>query len=146
MSQPTPEGAVSAGFPDVALSGRTPGCRNLQDMETKEAARATTADIRQWARARGFAVAERGRIPGALRELYLARPEIVRAWARGEGIQIGERGPLPAHVLESYLARPAAVRKWAKERGIEVARRGRIPGEVVERYLAPYRELARSAS
>jgi len=105
----------------------------------------TPAAIRHWARERGIGVAERGRIPDTVRELYRASPSVVRAWARRNGVATGERGPLSNEVLESYLARPSAVREWAQRKGIPIAGRGRIASEVLETYLEPYRALTRQA-
>ena len=106
----------------------------------------TAADVRQWARARGIAVGERGRLPESLTELYLARPDVVRDWARRQGIPVNQRGRIPADVLERYLARPAAVRNWARRRGFEIGERGRLPAELVEQYLEQFREVARSVA
>jgi len=106
----------------------------------------TAADVRAWAADQGIEVAQRGRIPNYLVELYLARPAVVRQWARRNGFQIGERGPLPGELLTLYLARPSAVRAWAREQGIDIGERGRIPQELVESYLERFGELTTPAA
>jgi Lsr2 len=101
----------------------------------------TPAEVRAWARERGLGVGERGRIPEAVIELYLAQPSRVRRWASDRGITVSERGRLPTEVLEQYLARPEAVRAWARRQGIEVGERGRLPVALVERFLDRFRQL-----
>lgn len=106
----------------------------------------TPAEVRAWARERGIGVSERGRIPEALIELYLAQPATVRKWAAKNGIAVSERGRLPAELVDQYLARPAAVRAWARRQGIEVGERGRLPVSLVERYMERFRQLERAAA
>ncbi|HUZ10575.1 MAG TPA: histone-like nucleoid-structuring protein Lsr2 [Acidimicrobiales bacterium] len=106
----------------------------------------TAAEVREWAMQQGIGVAQRGRVPAHLVQLYLARPSVVREWARQRGIEIGRRGPLPADLLELYLARPSAVREWARQQGIEIGDRGRIPADLIESYLEQFGELTRRAA
>ncbi len=106
----------------------------------------TPAEVRAWARERGLEISDRGRIPEAVIELYLAQPAIIRKWASKQGIAVSERGRLPAEIVEQYLARPAAVRAWARRQGIEVGERGRLPAALVERYLERFRQLERLAA
>lgn len=106
----------------------------------------TPAEVRAWARQRGLGIRDRGRIPDAVIELYLAQPSTVRKWASDRGIVVSERGRLPAEVVEQYLARPAAVRAWALRQGIDVGERGRLPAALVERFLDRYRQLERDAA
>ena len=49
------------------------------------------AEVRAWARERRLGVGERGRIPEAVIELYLAQPATVRKWASTQGIEVSER-------------------------------------------------------
>jgi hypothetical protein len=106
----------------------------------------TPGEVRAWARQRGLGIRDRGRIPDAVIELYLAQPSTIRKWANGRGLIVSERGRLPADVVEQYLARPAAVRAWALRQGIDVGERGRLPAALVERFLDRYRQLERDAA
>ena len=106
----------------------------------------TAAEVREWATQQGIDIAQRGRIPSYVVQLYLARPAVVREWARQQGFDIGRRGPLSSDVVESYLTRPAAVREWARQQGIEIGDRGRIPNGLVESYLEQFGDLTRRAA
>ena len=106
----------------------------------------TPAEVHARARERGLGISDRGRIPEAVIELYLAQPATVRKWASQNGIAVSERGRLPAEIVEQYLARPAAVRAWARRQGIDVGERGRLPVALVERYLERFRQLERIAA
>ncbi|GAC1317347.1 MAG: hypothetical protein NVSMB12_15150 [Acidimicrobiales bacterium] len=106
----------------------------------------TPADVRSWARAKGIDVADKGRLPGHLVELYLARPTVIRTWARRNGLTVGERGRIPVDVVERYLSRPEAVRAWARDRNLGVGERGRVPAEVTAEYLARFGDLVRHAA
>jgi Lsr2 len=131
-----PLAVVSAVFLLLMRSSDSP------DSETKW----NPAEVRAWARERGFGVGERGRIPEPVIELYLAQPATVRKWASSQGIEVSERGRLPADVMERYLSRPAAVRAWARRQGIEIGDRGRIPEDLVSRFLDRFRQLESKAA
>jgi len=106
----------------------------------------TPNDVRAWARRKGIAVAQRGRIPSHLIELYLVQPDVVRSWARRNGVPVGARGRIPVAVIERYLARPEAVRAWARDHKLGVCERGRIPAEITADYLARFDGFVRSAA
>jgi hypothetical protein len=104
------------------------------------------SDIRVWARAKGIHIADRGRIPFHVVELYLAQPSVVRRWAQRNHLRVGSRGRLPIGVVAQYLTRPEIVRAWARERNRDVGERGRIPADVTADYLAQFGDLVRAAA
>jgi len=106
----------------------------------------TASDVRAWARDKGIAVAERGRLPFQLVEVFLARPDVVRRWAHRNGLTVGARGRIPVDVVERYLCRPEAVRAWARDRRRAIGDRGRIPAELTADYLAQFGDLVRFAA
>jgi hypothetical protein len=126
-------------------------CRYIgSDMRTHKKSESknqwSPADVRAWAKARGLGIGDRGRIPEAVIELYLAQPSTVRRWANQRGLSVNERGRLPAEIVEQYLARPSAVRAWARQQGMPIGDRGRIPVELVERFLQRFRQLERDVA
>ena len=52
----------------------------------------TAAEVREWATQQGIDIAQRGRIPSYVVQLYLARPAVVREWATSTGLRHREAG------------------------------------------------------
>ncbi|QAY63186.1 Lsr2 family protein [Xylanimonas allomyrinae] len=57
----------------TAAARKTAGARSARGAGTRPASRADLDAIREWARANGHTVADRGRIPGAVLAAYEAR-------------------------------------------------------------------------
>lgn len=76
-------------------------------------------EIRKWAKEAGFKMAERGRIPKAIK----------RAYDEAQGKE--PEGDLGVDA--------AAIRKWAKEAGFELAELGRIPKRIQKAYDEAHR-------
>jgi hypothetical protein len=95
-----------------------------QPAVSEEADAETKRRAREWARAKGYAVGERGRLRADLIELYLASPEgrsvhrsnfgnssddatepgnrEVREWARDKGYKVGDRGRVPTWMVDAF--------------------------------------------
>lgn len=108
----------------------------------------TADDVRAWGRARGFQVADRGRLSHELIAAYnkgrkhtfvqthapVAQPITVVVGSKAD--KRGREKP----VTETVTAGP--IRAWAKANGVELGQRGRIPASVVEAYGAAVAKAA----
>jgi hypothetical protein len=64
---------------------------------------AEPSKVRAWARQQGLQIADRGRLPNQVLEVYLAQPPPVREWARKNGKAVATRGRIPDAVVQAYL-------------------------------------------
>jgi hypothetical protein len=78
-------------------------------------------EIRQWAKAHGLAVNDRGRIPGS----------VISEYEESHNLKSSPRKPRD-NISPEYSEE---VRKWAKAHGHAVKDRGRIPRAIVAQYM-----------